>query len=43
MYHENMAWELQPKKKKLPVKRMRIVVVIERMELETGYTRVGKG
>lgn len=31
------------KKKILPVKRMRIVVVIERMELETGYTRVGKG
>ena len=42
MYHENMAWELEPKEKKKPVIEMRIIAVEGGMWLETGCPWVGE-
>lgn len=42
MYHENMAWELEPKKrKKKPIMEIRIIAVEGGMGLETGCILVG--
>lgn len=40
MYHENMARDLEPKKKKT-VRNMRIIAVEGRIGLETGCTQRG--